>query len=143
MTNVFKDVRDFNKKFGLPYAGEDQWRDPPRLLSDDVFKYRLAFLQEEIQELVEAQANGDLEGAADALADLVYVAVGTAHLMRVPLDEVWQEVQRSNMEKVRADGAGDPRSTRGHALDVVKPEGWQPPDIAGVLRRHGVVGAPQ
>jgi len=47
------------------------------------------------------------------------------------------EVQRANLAKERAAGATDRRSKRGSGLDVVKPEGWRPPDVAGVLRRHG------
>ena len=43
------------------------------------FSQRVAFMMEEIAELREAHAKRDLAGVADALADLVYVAIGTAH----------------------------------------------------------------
>lgn len=72
-----------------------------------------------------------MEKIADGLADVIYVAVGAALEFGIPLDRVWAEVHRSNMAKVdpatgkvikRADGK------------VLKPEGWTPPDVAGVLK---------
>lgn len=64
----------------------------------------------------------------DALCDIIYVACGAAVEMGVDLDEYLAEVHRSNMQKaggpVRADGK------------VLKPAGWTPPNIAGVLARE-------
>jgi predicted HAD superfamily Cof-like phosphohydrolase len=132
----FQMVGEFHSKFGLQTAGES----PPAAVDPDTFMFRYQFLLEELHELLAAYRRGDLPGVADALADLVYVAHGTAHMMRVPLDRVFSEVQRANMEKVRASGSDDGRSKRGSALDVVKPHGWTPPDVAGVLRLHGWKG---
>ena len=46
----------------------------------------------------------------------------------IPLDEVWEEVQHSNMQKlgggVREDGK------------ILKPDDWEPPHIAEVLAKH-------
>lgn len=128
----YHDVGQFHVKFGLPSA---QHAGPtiPHLLTNEVFNYRFKFLIEEIDELWEAYDTGDLAGAADALIDLVYVAMGTAQMMDLPWPALWDEVQRANMAKVRATGANDPRAKRGSALDVVKPKGWRPPDIAAVL----------
>jgi predicted HAD superfamily Cof-like phosphohydrolase len=133
VTDAFDDVSIFHKKFGLPHLGDG---DPPRLLGGADFHFRRRFLEEELTELVEAQTAGDLAGVADALVDLVYVAMGTAHLMGLPFDELWAEVQRANLSKERATGADDPRSKRANHLDVVKPEGWVAPDVEGVIRRH-------
>lgn len=72
----------------------------------------------------------------DGLIDLVYVAYGTAHFMGYPWRKGWRLVQRANMAKVRAK-ADASNSLRGHALDVVKPEGWTAPDIKGLLKRFG------
>ena len=38
----------------------------------------------------------------DALIDLTYVAMGTAYMMGLPWQDLWDEVQRANMSKVRA-----------------------------------------
>lgn len=136
MTTYHADVRAFHAKFGLAYDGDGS---SPRLLADDVFLFRLKFLQEELDELVRAHDEGNLPNVADALADLIYVASGTAHLAGIPLDPVWAEVQRANLAKERATSAADPRGKRGHALDVVKPAGWTGPDHRPALRAAGWV----
>lgn len=127
----YLDLAAFHAKFGLT----------PNLLPDflpeDVERFRLDFLQEELDEIRDAAEAGDLPKMFDGLLDLVYVAIGTAHLMGLPWQDGWDEVQRANMAKERASGADDERSTRKHSADVVKPEGWAPPDIEGVLRRYG------
>ncbi len=128
----FDDVGKFHRRFGLPTSTEVM---APHLLEPDVQEFRENFLQEELNEFAEAHAEGDLGGAADALIDLVYVALGTAHLMHLPWQRLWDEVQRANMEKVRAPDAKS--SKRHHHFDVIKPEGWVPPDIDGVLEKAG------
>lgn len=124
MTN-FKDVRNFHEKFGLTYDGV------PRQLPLDVQEFRDKFLDEELQEYKEAVYRGDLAQQFDALIDLVYVAMGTAQLHGFPWQKGWELVQAANMAKVKARSALE--STRGYALDVVKPHGWTPPDIQTVL----------
>ena len=62
---------------------------------------------------------------ADALADIDYVVQGAALTFGIPHDAVFDEVHRSNLAK-----AGGPVRADGKKL---KPEGWTPPDIAGVL----------
>lgn len=127
---VYADVAAFHAKFDLPYAEDGQ---APHLLDSDTFEFRLKFLHEELVELTAAHARGDLAGFLDGLVDLVYVAAGTAHLAHLPFDEAWAEVQRANLSKERASSKDDPRSSRGHQLDVVKPVGWRPPAIALVI----------
>lgn len=152
-SGMFRDVGEFHARFGLnhslptycdgPHEGDVCHHcvtsSPPAKLADDVFIFRYGFMVEELHELLVAHQRGDLAAFADGLADLVYVALGTAHLARVPMNDVWDEVQRANMAKERATSAADGRSRRGHELDVVKPAGWTPPDVAGVLRRAGWV----
>lgn len=131
MNDLFKDVGDFHRKFGLPAADK---KTAPHLLDETDQEFRDDFMQEELDELRLAYNENDLEGVADALCDLIYVALGTAHMMHIPFDRCWAEVQRANMAKERATSADDARSTRNNALDVVKPVGWKPPDIAGALK---------
>lgn len=64
---------------------------------------------------------------ADGLADLIYVCIGTALTLGIPLDRVWKEVHRSNMAKVQG---GVRRREDGK---ILKPEGWTPPDVEGCL----------
>lgn len=133
----FQSVGEFHKKFRLPVAG-DSASTGPRMIDDETFLYRFQHLHEELHELMRAHRDRDLSGVADALVDLVYVALGTAHFYGIPFDEVFAEIQRANMSKERADGVNDPRSKRGSAFDVVKPAGWRPPDIAGIIKRAGL-----
>lgn len=127
--SYFDMVRKFHEKFSLPVSGNGT----PRIVEDEVFQFRLQFLLEEVSELLSAHRACSIVEVADSLADLIYVACGTAHLYGIPLDEVFTEVHRSNMRKERASGDSDFRSKRSSWLDVVKPEGWTPPNIAGVL----------
>lgn len=133
MKSGFEDVGDFHQKFELPHLGDGRL---PHLLAPDVYEFRRKFLYEEMRELEEAYASGDLAKFFDALMDLTYVAYGTAHLAALPWSLGWAEVQRANMSKVRASSANDPRSTRGHHLDVIKPPGFTPPDVSGILTRY-------
>lgn len=132
LATPFEMVGEFHRRFGLTTADDG----PPATVDAETFMFRLQFLGEELLELLSAYRAGDLVGVADALSDLEYVVCGTAHMFHIPLDAVTREVHRANMRKVRSDGPSDARSKRGSGLDVVKPEGWTPPDVEGVLEGH-------
>jgi predicted HAD superfamily Cof-like phosphohydrolase len=100
---------------------------------------RYQMMIEELREFMEAVLKGDLEAQADSLVDLVYFALGTAAMMGLPFDRLFVEVHRANMAKVRVESTEE--SKRLNKLDVKKPEGWQPPDIAGVLARWNAYDA--
>jgi len=120
------DIKAFHEKFGLENLDPE-----PKRLGTDEATFRIKFMQEELDEFAAAEREGNLEDMADALVDLVYVALGTAYLMGIPFDACWQEVQWANMRKVRAESAAD--SKRGSKFDVVKPEGWEAPDLRPLL----------
>lgn len=65
---------------------------------------RIALIDEEFTELVEAINHGDPVHIAKELADLVYVVVGTAITFGIPFNEVFAAVQQSNMTKLGSDG---------------------------------------
>lgn len=102
----------------------------PTMVSPEFCLIRYRFLIEEAEEFHEACTTGDMVGAADGLADIIYVAIGTAYLMGIPLDQVWDAVQRANMKKVGQATARNPH-------DAVKPVGWVPPnvEIAAIIGR--------
>ena len=131
----FNAVGWFHERFGLPHQGDKR---EPHLISKELSDFRLQFLQEELDELREGYEKEDLVKIADALIDLVYVALGTAHFHHLPWEELFDEVQRSNLEKIRADNKS--QSRRNSVFDVVKPKEWQPPRIALVLSRYGWPG---
>ena len=125
--SMIKDIQAFHNKFGIPL------QETPSFLNRSFMMYRIGFLQEEIEELHIAFFDDDLEKAFDALIDLVYVAIGTAHIMNLPFKEGWTRVHHANMQKVRAEGPSDPRSKRNSTYDIVKPDGWQPPRLKDLL----------
>ncbi len=74
----------------------------------------------------------DIAALADACADLAYVVEGTNLEFGINGDEIMAEVHRANMTK-----AGGGKDEHGKAI---KPPGWTPPDIEGVLRKQGWQG---
>ena len=126
MKQLLQDVENFQRDVtGIEPATA------PTLVSEEYCLARAAFLAEEADEFLEASMAGDLVGVADALADLIYVAVGTALTMGIPLADVWNLVQAANMRKVPG------MTKRGIANDAVKPDGWVGPEagIAALLAR--------
>jgi predicted HAD superfamily Cof-like phosphohydrolase len=121
----YQDVQNFHKKFGVPTATE------PSFLGTELYGFREKFMQEELDEFRVACRAKDMEGAADALVDLVSVTLGTADMMGLPWQELWDKVHRANMSKVRAECAE--QSKRGTAFDVIKPAGWTAPDHCDAL----------
>ena len=79
-------------------------------------------MQEELNEFVGCASVGNMVGMADALADLIYVALGTAYLMGLPFDDIWAVVQKANMAKIPG------ITKRGMPNDAMKPEGWVGPE---------------
>lgn len=152
----FDDVGNFHEKFDLPTSFDLEDEPGPREYDRGLMKFRARFLLEELQEFLEAAGleigwNSvqqkftvldwgprpiDEAKMFDALLDLTYVAMGTAHMRGYPWQEGWRRVQEANMTKIRAQKDGSD-SLRGSAFDVVKPEGFIPPDIEGLLRDYG------
>lgn len=144
-STYFDDVGQFHLRMELAHFSQNL---DPHLLLNFEFKYRVACLTEEIIELADAHARGDLAAFADALADIVWFALGTAQLAHIPFEEVWAEVRRSNGEKRRW-REGDPLKPRNNTqLEVIKPPGWRPPDVWRILHqrvselRQGVLSEP-
>lgn len=116
---VQRDVEDFHRLVcGIAPASTPAIRRP---------QLRADLIAEEAQETVTAILRGDLVGAIDGLCDLLCVVYGAADEFGIDLAPFWHAVHSSNMAKV-----GGPVRADGKRL---KPEGWRPPDIAGVLAR--------
>jgi len=120
--NFYTNVKDFHQAFGQR-VGET-----PELPSKDERELRRKLLAEEYTEYVVAEYNNDIVEIADALADIIYIAAGTAVSYGIPLDRIFGEVHRSNMAKL-VDGKVIRRSDG----KVQKPEGWTPPNIKNIL----------
>ena len=123
--NWYNDVKDFHIAFGQR-VGQSP------LIPEDYNErdLRINLLEEEFKEYINAEEKNDITEIADALADIIYIACGTAVSYGIPLDKVFAEVHRSNMAKL-VDGKPIYREDG----KVMKPAGWTPPDIEGVLKK--------
>jgi len=67
---------------------------------------RFNLMDEENKEYLEAANSNDMIEVADALGDMLYILCGTIleHGMQYKIEEVFEEIQRSNMSKLGADG---------------------------------------
>lgn len=96
---------------------------------DYLLRYKL--MREENEEYLEAAENGDLVEVADALGDMLYILCGTIlkHGMQYKIEEVFREIQRSNMSKL--DEKGQPIYREDGK--VLKSDLYFKPDIKTIL----------
>lgn len=120
-------VREFHLAFGLDA------RTVPTEVSPELAAHRGELLAEEAAEVAEVSVAGPLDRLAHELADVVYVAYGTALVHGVDLDAVIAEVHRSNMTKLGPDG----RVARRADGKVLKGDHYRAPDVSEVLRQQG------
>jgi predicted HAD superfamily Cof-like phosphohydrolase len=75
-------------------------------IGEDRNTLRFNLMKEENEEYLEAANNNDLVEVADALGDMLYILCGTIieHGMQDKIEEVFNEIQRSNMSKLGEDG---------------------------------------
>ncbi|MFD2101194.1 hypothetical protein [Flagellimonas iocasae] len=101
MESKIKAVELFHNSFGLGVSQE-----PVANLGSEKNKLRFNLMDEENKEYLEAANEGDLIEVADALGDMLYILCGTIleHGMQYKIEEVFEEIQRSNMSKLGADG---------------------------------------
>lgn len=99
--------------------------------ADIALRHRL--MAEENEEYLEAANEGDLVEVADALGDMLYILCGTIlkHGMQHKIEEVFQEIQRSNMSKLDANGNPIYREDG----KVMKSDQYFKPNIAEILGR--------
>ena len=94
-------VKEFHTAFGIGYKNE-----PIADLGEAKNTLRFNLMKEENEEYLEAAQNNDLVEVADALGDMLYILCGTIieHGMQHKIEEVFAEIQRSNMSKLGEDG---------------------------------------
>ena len=90
-------------------------------------------MKEENDEYFEAAKNGDLVEVADALGDMLYILCGTIleHGLQYKIEEVFDEIQRSNMSKLAEDGTPIYREDG----KVLKGPNYFKPKIAEILSK--------
>ena len=94
-------VHEFHSAFGLGINDE-----PKADLGEQKNMLRFNLMKEENEEYLEAAQANDLIEVADALGDMLYILCGTIleHGMQYKIEEVFNEIQRSNMSKLGANG---------------------------------------
>ncbi|WP_127024480.1 nucleoside triphosphate pyrophosphohydrolase family protein [Flagellimonas beolgyonensis] len=128
MERKIRAVELFHHSFGLGVNHE-----PIANLGADKNKLRFDLMDEENQEYLEAANNGDLVEVADALGDMLYILCGTIleHGMQYKIEEVFEEIQRSNMSKLGADGKPIYREDG----KVLKGPNYFKPDIQSIMHK--------
>ncbi len=120
-------VAKFHDVFGI---GNEE--SPIGEVSNDTYMLRYKLMREENEEYLEAAEKGDLVEIADALGDMMYILCGTIlkHGLQHKIEEVFEEIQRSNMSKLDANGNPIYREDG----KVMKSELYFKPDIASILK---------
>lgn len=100
MKKQLEKVKNFHEAFKELNAKE------PTLTDVGTFHLRYRLMEEENMEYVEACIKGDLTGIADALGDQLYILCGTIlkHGLQDKIEEIFDEIHRSNMSKLGEDG---------------------------------------
>lgn len=120
-------VQEFHETYGLPVA-------PEHTLADEKTRtLRINLLAEELDELKEALEAGDMVETLDALIDLQYVLDGAflSFGMHDVKTAAFEEVHRSNMSKLGADGKPIRRESDGK---VMKGPDFFQPDLAQFIK---------
>lgn len=100
MKKQLDSVAEFHKVF------DNTDEDTPSVIDPAVYELRYNLMVEETNEYYEACADGDLVAIADALGDQLYILCGTIlkHGLQHKIEEVFNEIQASNMSKLGEDG---------------------------------------
>lgn len=127
-------VQEFHETYGLPVLSS------PDINDEKTNALRINLLAEELDELKEALAAGDLVETLDALIDLQYVLDGA--FLSFGLQNVKQaafdEVHRSNMSKLGEDGKPIRRPEDGK---VLKGPNYFKPDMAQFITKDNAKAA--
>jgi len=120
-------VRQFHDSFGIENRNA-----PAGELAEATVRLRHRLMAEETEEYLEAALNGDAVEIADALGDQLYILCGTilSHGMQHIIEDVFMEIQSSNMSKLGADGQPIYREDG----KVMKGPNYFKPNIASILQ---------
>lgn len=128
MKNKIESVKAFHTAFKIGH------RETPKAdLGKDKHTLRFNLMKEENEEYLEAANNNDLVEVADALGDMLYILCGTIieHGMQHKIEEVFNEIQRSNMSKLGEDGQPIYREDG----KVLKGPNYFKPNIEAILEK--------
>ncbi|CAI8271707.1 MAG: Uncharacterised protein [Owenweeksia sp. TMED14] len=120
-------VTKFHKIYRIPFENKPTYNIKPAFVN---LRHRL--MAEENDEYLEAARNGDLTEIADALGDMLYILCGTiiTHGMQDKIEDIFKEIQRSNMSKLDVNGEPIYREDG----KVMKGPNYFRPNIDSILR---------
>jgi len=120
-------VYKFHEAFGITNE-----KAPNGTIDERVYNLRHTLMAEENDEYLEAAKNGNLVEIADALGDMLYILCGTilSHGMQDLIEEVFEEIQASNMSKLDKNGNPIYREDG----KVLKSDQYFKPDIARIIK---------
>lgn len=126
MKHQIDSVKKFHEVYKLNYK-----ESPIAKLDLATINLRFNLMDEENKEYLEAAQNNDLIEVADALGDMLYILCGTiiAHGMQDKIEEIFDEIQRSNMSKLGNDGEPIHREDG----KVMKGPNYFKPDFSKIL----------
>ena len=127
MKTMTQMVYEFHETYGAMISNT------PVLPDTNTRKLRIDLLKEELDEFINGEAANNIVEIADALGDIMYVAIGAAISYGIPIDAVFSEIHRSNMSKLGADGKPIYREDG----KVLKGPNYTKPDVARIIREHG------
>ena len=106
---------------------------PLSKVGESTYTLRYNLMKEENDEYLEACENNDLVEIADALGDQLYILCGTIlkHGLQHKIEEVFDEIQKSNMSKL--DAAGNPIFREDGK--ILKGENYFKPNIKIILEK--------
>lgn len=125
---IMNAVKEFHTSFGIDHKSE-----PTAALDEKTINLRHRLMAEENDEYLEAAKNNNLVQVADALGDKLYILCGTiiSHGLQHKIVEVFEEIHRSNMSKLDADGKPIYREDG----KVMKSELYFLPNIESILEK--------
>ena len=128
MKKQLESVSNFHSIF---QPGEPQ---KPEMLKIEEAKLRHKLMEEENKEYLDAVIANDLIEVADALGDQLYILVGTIlkHGMRDLIEEVFDEIHRSNLSKTGKDGKPIIRNDG----KVLKGPNYSPPNLKPIIEKY-------
>jgi len=126
----FKEIIGNVERFHNAFKIENNY-EPKADLSSSEIELRHRLMKEENEEYLEAAKNNDLVEIADALGDQLYILCGTIlkHGLQDKIEEVFSEIQRSNMSKLDKNGNPIYRDDG----KVLKSDMYFKPDISSIL----------
>jgi predicted HAD superfamily Cof-like phosphohydrolase len=121
--NVFRDQEKFMK------ACDQSVNE----FNKDQFNLYVSLIDEEARELYDAITAHDQVETVDALIDILVVTIGALHSMGADAEGAWKEVMATNFAKIEANGKVRKREDG----KVLKPQGWEPPNLKPFLNKTG------